>query len=222
MNVKITKEDHERLCKSKFLEYQFGSRLFGTHTEDSDYDYMRVYDFYTVFNEPDFYLPNIHSFQYDDEENNAQYLWLTYRQFYQNLYSGDGTMQSDVVLFSGVWEKEDALRLCRTYKIIKAYCGVAKRDLKLHNNPKKIFHADRSLYIAHCLMENFIPDLKVIQNMMEDIAEPTKLMDYEKTLRQAASRMYENKLLDGYNIPPARDPLLNKMLEANNIREFKY
>jgi hypothetical protein len=222
MNVKITKEEHNRLSTSNFMEYTFGSRLFRTHNMDSDLDLMRVYDYWGVFNENDKYYPNIHSFQYDDEENNIQYLWLTYEQFYKNIYSGDGTMQTDVVLFSGSWSQEEALRLCRTYKVIKAYCGVAKRDLKLHNNPKKIFHADRSLYIAECLMDGDIPDLKVIQYSKELPSTHEYLMKKESELRKRAHGMYERKELHNYNIKPTKDSLLNKMLEANNIREFRY
>lgn len=45
MNIKITKEEHERLCRVPYEEYLFGSRLFGTHTEKSDYDYIRVYNY---------------------------------------------------------------------------------------------------------------------------------------------------------------------------------
>ena len=47
---------------------------------------------------------SIHSWQFDDEENNTQYVWLTERQFYQNLFSGDGNMIADVVLLSGDFE----------------------------------------------------------------------------------------------------------------------
>jgi hypothetical protein len=222
MNVKITKEEHERLCRSQFIEYTFGSRLFKTHTTDSDLDLMRVYDYNTVFSHGDYHMPNIHSFQYDDVENKTQYLWLTQRQFWQNLYSGDGTMQSDVVLFSGKWDEAEALLLCRTFKVIKAYCGVAKRDLKLHKDPKKIFHAHRSLYIAKKLIEREMPCIEDIQDIKENPFEPETLQLMEKDFRAQAARLYESHGLHNYTIPVTIDSLLNKMLEANNIREFRY
>lgn len=222
MNIKIKIEEHERLCSSDYDEYLFGSRLFGTHTSKSDYDYLRVYKYESVFNTFDYYLPNIHSFQYDDKENNTQYLWMTKQQFWKNLYSGDGTMQSDVILFDDKFNDEEAIRLCRTYKIIRAYCGVAKRDLKLHSNRKKVFHVERSLYIAQCLIDGELPRLENIKIFSQRFGNVEELKRLEKKLRNIASKLYENKELHNYLVPNTNDELLNKMLKANNIREFKY
>lgn len=223
MNIKITREEHLRLCESPFEEYLFGSRLFGTHTKDSDHDFIRVYDYEDVFgHQTDYCLPNIHSFQFDDSDNNTQYIWMTDRQFWGGLYSGDGTMQTDIVMFSGRWMESEILSLCRTYKIIKAYCGVAKRDVTLHGkDPKKRFHAERSLYIADRLINNEVPVVEEIQKMKGETPAAI-LIERSKELRQVASRMYEKKALHNYHIPVTQDRLLNKMLEANNIREFKY
>src|SRR5690349_1612107 len=123
MNIKITKEQHERLNTSRYIQYEFGSRLFGTNREDSDYDYMRVYDYDSVFGEKYKGYPNIHSFQYDSAETNSQYIWVTQEQFYTNLMSGDGTIHSDILLFSKESEKigDQVLKMCRTFKIIRAY-----------------------------------------------------------------------------------------------------
>ena len=223
MNVKINQEDHDRLSKCRFKQFLFGSRLFGTHNGDSDYDYIRIYNFRDAFpGEVTSHLPNIHSFQFDDTKNNSQYVWMTQKQFWGNLYSGDGTMQSDVVMFSGTYEEDEILNMCRTYKIIKAYCGVAKRDVQLHGKDrKKRFHAERSLYIADCLIKNVVPNIETIQTLKGDTTE-TYLLVLAKELRAEASRMYERKELHNYNINNTKDDLLNKMFEANNIREFKY
>lgn len=150
MNIKISKEEHERLCKVPYEEYLFGSRLFGTHTKESDYDYIRVYNYEDVFATKMIGLPNIHSFQVDLE--GVQYIWMTKEQFWGGLRSGDGTMQSDILMFGNHFNKDFALKICRSYNIVKAYLGVAKRDLKLHKNEKKRFHAHRSIYIAQELM----------------------------------------------------------------------
>lgn len=222
MNVKITKEEHERLCRHDFEEHLFGSRLFGTHTEDSDYDYIRIYEHTDVFQISGYNLPNIHSFQFDDKENNAQYVWMTKEQFWGNLYSGDGTMQSDVVMFGGKWMESEILTLCRTYKIIRAYCGVAKRDVTLHGKDiKKRFHAERSLYIAECLINNEVPNVETIQTF-KGLTGAVHIIENSKSLRATASSMYEKRSLHNYHIPLTSDTLLNKMLGANNIREFKY
>ena len=43
MNLKITKEQHERLCSTHFNEYIFGSQLHGIASENSDEVFIRVY-----------------------------------------------------------------------------------------------------------------------------------------------------------------------------------
>lgn len=221
MNIKIDKIHHDRLSEASYKEYVFGSRLFGTNDENSDYDYIRVYKYDDVFNKTDFHYPNIHSFQYDDKENNSQYIWMTERQFWYNLYSGDGTMMSDILLFSGEFE-EIALKMTRTYKIIRAYLGVAKRDLKKKNDSKKLFHAERSLYIAMTLIDGNIPNVEDIQNIKRFPSEYDYLTEMEDRLRKKASSMYEKKELHNYYIQESGDALLDIMLQANNIREFKY
>jgi hypothetical protein len=221
MNIKINKEQHERLCKTNYYEYKFGSRLFGTNREDSDYDYMRIYNYKDVFKEDFKGLPNIHSLQYDDSENNSQYIWVTQEQFWENLISGDGTIHSDILMFSEN-RINNCLEICRTFKIIRAYCGVSKRDLKLHNSKNKLFHANRSLYIAECLIDNILPTKEKMQEIALNLENKEVLLQKEIRLRQKASDMYQNHLLHNYYIPETEDDLLNVLLSANNIREFKY
>lgn len=230
MNLKISKEHHERLSKYITNKYLFGSRLFGTHHENSDYDYIAIYDYEKVFGitENKFgQYPNIHSLQFDDVENNTQYVWMSQKQFNKILHSGDGTMLSDVVLFNdvGMTDKEK-LSLCRTYKIIKAYCGVAKRDIKLHpNSMKKRFHAVRSIYTATCLMDGVMPKKDTIQYIQKYIgvmASLNEISDLISEARMRSNKMLENGELSHYNIPTTGDDLLDVLLGTNNIGEFKY
>lgn len=225
MNIKITKEQHQELSfKYKFTEYLFGSRLHKISTNDSDYDYIRVIpnSFYDNFNTLATYLPNIHSWQYDDKDKNTQYVWMTERQFYHNLFSGDGNMISDVVLLSDRFK--DVLFLCRTYKIIKGYLGVAKRDLKLHGkNDKKRFHAWRSLYMAGCLINNKLPLIEDIQKL-KTLPVPSTSLLFKK---EAERRIELNLLLNSGEIEMypnfiEKNSLVNTMLIANNTREFRY
>lgn len=224
MNVKITKEQHERLCKSEYLEYEFGSRLFGTNRKDSDYDYMRIYKYNSVFKPVVKGLPSIHSFQYDDVENSSQYIWVTEEQFWANLMSGDGTIHSDILLFSKDSKlfNNKVMEMCRTYKIIRAYLGVVERDLKLHKTGNKLFHANRGLYIAECLINNKLPKKEIIQELAKNLESKEAVLEKTKINRKIASKMYENRELENYYIPDTEDDLLNIMLQANNIREFKY
>jgi len=225
MNVKITKEQHINLSSYSYSEYIFGSKLHGIANEDSDFDYVRVIldDFYINFTSLAKYLPNIHSFQYDDSDNNIQYVWMTERQFYHNLFSGDGNMIADIVILGGVFE--DALFLTRTYKIIKGYLGVAKRDLKLHGtNPKKQFHALRSLYMAKTLMENKLPTVDDIIKLKENSPNLNKdvLWNEEQELRNKLNDMLNNGEINLYPKFIEQNDLVSIMVNTNNIREFKY
>lgn len=226
MNIKITKEQHERLCKTWFKEYIFGSQLHGIATENSDEDYIRLYLFDDVFPlemfSMPYYLPNIHSFQYDDVNNDKQYVWMSEEQFWRNLWSGDGNMVADVVLLSGEWG--DPLHLCRTYKICKAYLGVAKRDLKLHGGiEKKCFHAYRSLMMAEKLMDNVLPTVQDIIDLKASNLPSTDVLKYkEGALRDRLNLMYNNGEILSYPKFEVDDTLLGMMFDSNNIKEFKY
>ena len=226
MNIKITKEQHERLCKTWFKEYIFGSQLHGIATENSDEDYIRLYPFDDAFPSEMFsmpyYLPNIHPFQYDDVDSNKQYVWMSEEQFWRNLWSGDGNMVADVVLLSGKFS--DPLHLCRTYKICKAYLGVAKRDLKLHGGvEKKRFHAYRSLMMAEKLMDNVLPTTQDIVDLKASNLPSTDALKYkEGALRDRLNLMYNNGEILSYPKFEVYDTLLGMMFDSNNIKEFKY
>lgn len=222
MNVKINKDEHNYLCSLNYKEYLFGSKLHGINSIDSDEDYIRVIDnsFYDNFSSLGKFLPNIHSWQYDDD--NKQYVWMTERQFYHNLFSGDGNMIADVVLLSG--EFENALFLCRTYKIIKGYLGVAKRDLKLHGHiEKKRFHAMRSLYMANKLMLNELPTTSDIVDLKNSkLSTRDELFDIEDEFRISLNNMLNDGRIDMVPKFIETNPLAQIMINCNNIREFKY
>ena len=225
MNLKITKENHEALCKFGYGEYVFGSQLHGIATENSDHNYVRVIsdEFYDRFRTIADYLPNIHSWQYDDSENNAQYVWMTSRQFYHNLFNGDGNMIADIALLTPIFN-HNSMEICRTYKIIKGYLGVAKRDLKIHgNNEKKRFHAYRSIYMAECLIDNRLPTVEGIK-LLKAMPIPTKdqLTELEQQYRNQLNAMLDAGEITFYPRFKEEDPLVQLMVDSNNIKEFKY
>lgn len=233
MNIKINKAQHLELCKLNYQEFLFGSRLHETNNEKSDYDYVRLIDddFYNGFDTIALFLPNIHNFQYDDVENNTQYIWMTIQQFYSNLFSGDGHVASDIILFNKKFSDnyliEDTLFLTRTYKNIKGYLGLAKRDMKFFNkSDKKKFHTLRGLYIADSLINNNLPDINYIKELK-------KHLDYEHLtlsavqmkldeLRKLSNSLYESNDLTLYPVFKERNSLIQLLTNANNIKEFKY
>lgn len=226
MNIKITKEQHERLLSAQVQEIVFGSYLFGTQDENSDIDYICIYDDEKIFGlniQKYSMLPNIHCFQYDDVENNAQYIWCTQEQFYKILSSGDSTTFIDVMLFNNEESPQDRLDVFRNYKSIKAYLGVAKRDMKLHrNNPKKQFHAMRSNYVAECLLKRELPNIDNIKTFKDCRKYPNKIIEQTERLRIILNGLLHSGEIQMYYIPKTGDTLLDLLLQSNNIKEFKY
>ena len=226
MNIKITKEQHERLCLEQYDEYLFGSQLHRIANENSDFDYVRVISdsFYDNFTSLAKFLPNIHSFQFDGV--GVQYIWMTESQFFRGLFSGDGNNLADIVLLSGKFE--NPLFLCRTYKIIKGFIGVAKRDLRLHgNNEKKKLHALRSLYMAEKLINKELPTVKGIQLLCKNYAGCYLPTTESINLREQKMRLELNEMLnkgevDLYPKFTEQDELVKIMTSSNNIKEFKY
>lgn len=227
MNLKITQEQHNYLAQNyDYKEYLFGSQLHGIANKESDFDYVRVIpdDFYFEFGSLARFLPNIHSWQFD--YGDTQYVWMTEKQFYHNLFSGDGNMIADIVLLSG--EFNDSLFLCRTYKIIKAYIGVAKRDLRLHGkSDKKKFHALRSMYMAESLIGNHIPTVEAIQLLHKNyggcyLPSLETLKNKEQTLRDKLNNMLNKGEIDLYPKFTEEASLVQLMSSSNNLKEFKY
>lgn len=226
MNIKITKEQHIRLCELEFKEYIFGSHLHRTNNINSDKDILRVIKDNIIFNNSNTlgkYLPNIHIFQYDDIENNTQYVYMTEYQFWYNLFSGDGHIISDIILLTDYFE--NPLFLCRTYKIIKGYLGLVKRDLKYYDkNKKKQLHCVRGLCIAQCLINNIKPTVDILAEYknMYSVYNKEKLLRELNIFKDVANKMYENNELTNYPIFDEEDDLVSKVILANNIKEFTY
>ena len=57
-------------------EYVFGSKLYGTDNENSDTDILVIYKCPIAWKKYINTLPNFHMFQYDDCENNKQFINL--------------------------------------------------------------------------------------------------------------------------------------------------
>lgn len=226
MNIKINKEQFERLYEHKEEEYIFGSQLYGTAREGSDTDILVVYDSESVFIDSIpirvLGLPNIHQFQYDDEENNRQYIFTDSIQFAKNMQSGDSTINAEIMMFMDETVQED-IHIFRTFKIIKAFIGFAKRDLRYKKKGYEA-HVARGLYIADSLIHNTLPTLEGVREVMVESSNlPVTLYErIQKTLRQKVNKMYDDGEIPLYCIPKTDDDLLNLLLQSNNTKEFKY
>lgn len=229
MNIKITKQEYDSIVINNALgNYVIGSHLYRTATSKSDLDTLTVYD--SPF-ESDMYYPNYHQLQYDDETKNRQYIFTTRKQFYKNLFSGDSTINADVIMFHnnsewlvGCGSVEEKLNVCRTFNIIKAFIGFAKRDIKYVNKGKnKLFHIERGLYCAECLMNNELPKIELFKTFGNKDLEELKLKEQE--LRSRCNEMFDKGELTMFPKEPIIQPineLEKKIIDANNIKEFKY
>ncbi len=246
MNIKISKEEHTFLQEYVLAQILMGSKLYGVDTEKSDTDYLCIYSTPIEWAGNKFNaFPNIHQFQYTDTENNIDYVYTSEDQSYWNLFSGDSTINADICLFSdkATVLSEVKLYILRTYKIIKAYLGFAKRDLSKGAKIDSMCHGARSLYIASCLIYNELPVLSEIQNIYNSVNDASKnktlatmLADLKKEERENRSLLQvefdcndiflypdftkHSKLLP--NSVESIDSLLFKLLNSNNTKEFKY
>lgn len=233
MNIKITEQEHLFLCENaKYIEYTVGSDLWGTRTDESDTDILRIYRRWWD-DDDDVFLdifPNIHPFQYDGE--NTDYLWTEQKQFMRNITSGDSTLNAEAFIFAKEFPADmdgDALDFVRTYKIIKNFLGVAKRDLKRYNpahpsrdSDKRGFHAARGIYIAESLIRGVLPSLECVKELPAGLPSKSDMELYTASLRLLANEQHEKGSLPSYFVDETDDTLLTKMLAANNTKEFKY
>ena len=235
MNIKITQEEHEYLYANSYIEVVVGSHMYESNDCKSDLDILLIYDFKEMFGKQSWKiksLPNIHQFQYTDSINNVDYLYCTLEQFWKNQRSGDSTINSDIIMFSDeiISDKQEKINHCRTLKVIKAYLGFAERDIKqYYRGVHKLRHAARGIYVAKMLMAGFLPlhsEMKSPVKIIQDNYNPDYWLPHLKKecadARTNLMRMYENNEIPMYYIPRVGDPLLQKLLDSNNIKEFKY
>lgn len=219
MIIKINKEEHLRLQEWKETEFVFGSWLYGTNNENSDKDILVIYNPPVNWEVYTNYLYLRHCFHYDDKENSKQYVYTTPKQFMTLIYEGDNTIFSDILLLT---DKFFLINMdLKTYKIIKCYLELVKRDLK-EKSFKKIFHAERGLYIAECLLDNKQPLKKDIQEIYKNLSKREYLRLKENILRSRLSELFTKDEIKFYPEHKTEDDLLNKLLNTNNIKEFKY
>ena len=142
MNIKITEEQFDEYKGYLDAYYTVGSHLHKTNNEYSDTDYIFILN-------DKIKLDDTKVYQYSDED--GDYLICSWKKF--NDAQTDG---SDVVLY-------EAFQGAGTKKIIKAYLGLAKRDLKEYEQthmPKKLYHALRCLYTANSLIYSGMSEIR--------------------------------------------------------------
>jgi predicted nucleotidyltransferase len=236
MNLKINKEQFDIINQFITKKVVFGSYLYGTNNENSDKDYLCFLEnrrFDNIVSS----LGIKHQLQYKDETEGIDYVITSQKQFISNLVSGESTINADILLFGYndclSLSQKDTLKIVRSYNVIKAYLGFAKRDIKLIDKSKKNkkFHAARSIMTANYLLDNEIPNIKHIQSMYYTDFNINNLISSEKLARQQLNNMFnKNEILLYGDVSVFKSPEYSTefclpadlILDAVNIKEFKY
>lgn len=196
-----------QLMENKIFEIEVGSEMYGLKNKNSDSDILVIY-IDSIFNRGT--LNSHHQLQYNDENNNVNYIFTTLEQFCLNIITGDSTINYEVLVQGKFKEKFEDLYYALNYyntKIIKSYLGMAKRDLKTirkNYNPKTASHFIRGLHFAEAIMNNehiFNLDLRFLKNIKtgECDLSSTNLSTYEykmNNLRESS----EDKQIDAVRL----------------------
>ena len=159
MNIHFTsKELKEQLDQSTIFEIEVGSGMYGLKTSESDTDILKIYlegslNLTSI-------TPNHHQFQYNDTENNIDYIYTSVGQFVKNIISGDSTINYEVLKSTEFRKKFPDLYFFvnKLDKIntVKSYLGMAKRDIKAFKKEpsnKKAYHIQRGLLFADAILK---------------------------------------------------------------------
>lgn len=154
MNIHYEEDFFDKLYKHKIMEIEFGSKLFGTGTTDSDKDIMVIYD--SFLNERNSFLWENHNIQI--KKDNTDYIFTTLKNFVRNLLCGDSTIYFEIIHCEEV--KGTILEFFYnnrkefyTFTTLKCYSGYLKRDLKYRNNYKRFSHAYRGALSIERILE---------------------------------------------------------------------
>ena len=138
----------------KLEEFTFGSHLFGLNDENSDEDKFIIMAQSNSFANSFLWASNNIQFKTENEDK----LYSTLQNFLVNIFNGEATYNFELIHDEQV--KNSSLKFLYdmrqdfySYNIIKAYIGLAKRDLKyaIHNG-KRFSHAIRGLVSAEMLL----------------------------------------------------------------------
>lgn len=235
MNIHFNNKNILDYFKSKCLiEVEFGSNLYGLKNKDSDTDIMLIY-LDSEFDRSSCFK-NHHQFQYKDVDNNIDYIICSLSGFIKNLCSGDSTINVEIVQ-SGVFKNHEQLFFLDeykddflTYKVVKSFLGLSKRDLTDYNKQKTIrdknkaiFHGVRGYVFAKDIsfnkklrldVSNLI-DYDEIMSIEENNDKERKSLSIEfqnsiKNLRETNNLLHDNGKL---GLPTYLDPFIQQMID---------
>ena len=231
MNIHIDYKKFDFLMNSKkFGCYEVGSKLYNLDDENSDSDYLVIYQpFYNQLISP---FTNHHQYQYKDVKNNIDYNFVDVITFISNLVKGDSTINFELIHSKQIENDKKLSFLHRwknrfyTYNIVKAYLGFSERDFKqvpkqknCRDKEHKIFHAIRShIFVDQILKNNFELEsdtLKEIKNKIKGKCDNNyrNFRDYYSKLNYELRHDYLNPKLDNGEINRYLEPKIQDWIE---------
>jgi len=239
MNIHIKDEKlFNDLWSSTIFSMKMGSVLYGLNDKDSDTDFICITA--PAKNQTNSFIKSIHQIQYKDELNNVDYVFTDIYSFFWNLLNGDSTINFEV-LHSEDFKSSDFGKLfseitpeLRTYSIIIAYLGFAKRDIKyfhkektLRDKFKKILHIERGYRFANEIFRNYNGFNLKNEYVLASKKQYSMLMDLDKIrsenkIEEFSDEELFNDFLDLYSgeIEILRKNFINKALENKELTRF--
>ena len=197
MNIHFTNKNlKEQLDKSTIFKIEVGSGMYKLKTPESDTDILCIYL------EGSLNLTSItqthHQLQYNDNENNIDYIYTSLGQFVRNIISGDSTINYEVLQSSEFINKCHNLWLfvnkLDKINIIKSYLGMAKRDVKMLKKElshKKAYHIKRGILFAESILNdvNIFYSLDIHRKNLSTIRDTGTLLDFEGFIQIQEARI---------------------------------
>lgn len=199
MNIFLEKEEYKYLKEYIVHHSLFGSVIYGCETYESDLDIMCFLSEDALQNNV---FENHHQLQYYCEESNIDYIFTTFKQFFNNILKGDTTINFEILVSDEYFSNID-ITLFMDYKLLMCYLGLAKRDSK----SGKLFHTKRGIEMAkilkHCYDENLNNEqsrkiITDLYNTFSELKEDCDSLDSNNLFQEAIELQKEIKNVPKY------------------------
>jgi len=249
MNIHIDTYKFNHIMQKTYIYgiYEFGSCTYGLADNKSDKDYLVIYAPF----ESEVFSPfvNHHQYQYKDVDNNIDYVLMNLNTYIKNLVNGDSVINYEI-LYNETFKRElffkifsDNVNKFKTYNIVKAYLGMAKRDLKYlvkrktnHDYKRGLLHIFRSLSFAEMILnDNFnlkndeIINFKKILDEEYDNLDKSKQMlikenfvESEKKLRCLVTDLMQKKQIPRYLDVSFQKEITEHVIKYNNYTKTDF
>tara|TARA_R110000737_G_scaffold213289_4_gene230427 strand:- start:170 stop:1015 length:846 start_codon:yes stop_codon:yes gene_type:complete len=201
MNIHIEDEVlFEELKRISVFNIEIGSRMYGTNNEESDRDILYIY----IPSQDEMNSISSSHHQYQFKENGIDHIFTDIFTFIKNTLNGDSTINFEVINSEKIEHSNlDWLvsyrDYFRNYKILRAYLGRARKDLKqmksmsnIKDCTKKVSHGIRCYQFACDVLENSFQSLWD-DKYHYDILATTRAMTNKRKVYELASE-YEMKI----------------------------